>query len=292
MTCELVRVESDDGLELAGIYASPDGEAAKRAVLHTHGLAGNFYENRFVSDLLRSVTEEGVAFLATNNRGHDYRSDNLRGRGVDTTYEPGGSTWDIIEDCVHDIRGGAAFLSEHGHEKIFFEGHSLGCNKTVYYLSETRDPRAAGVVLVSPPEMFGLQDQKEAAGLAELLARARDLIAAGRERELMDVGRDVQYTAATFVSMFGNPDVTDVFPFRNGESGDYGRLASLNVPILATYGDTDEAVNVPVAEAASLIERVAVASPRVQTLIIGGANHVYWGHENELVKAISEFVSG
>jgi pimeloyl-ACP methyl ester carboxylesterase len=139
--------------------------------------------------------------------------------------------------------------------------------------------------------MFGLQDQKEAGGLDELLAEARGLIFSGRGHELMDVGRDVQYTAATFVSMFGNPDATDVFPFRMGRKGNYGRLGSLAVPILATYGDTDEAVNVPVTEAASFIKSAAVGSPRIETLIVRGANHVYWGHEEELVRAIAEFVS-
>ena len=107
----------------------------------------------------------------------------------------------------------------------------------------------------------------------------------------MDVGRDVHYTATTFLSMFDDPGVTDIFPFRHGEEGDFGRLASLTVPILVTYGDTDEAVNVPVGEAASLIKRTAAGAPRVETLIVQGANHVYWGREEELVRAITEFVS-
>ncbi|MBN2565978.1 MAG: hypothetical protein JXB46_09750 [Candidatus Eisenbacteria bacterium] len=291
MKCELVRVEAADGLELAGIYATPNSGVASRAVLHTHGLAGNFYENRFISHLLAALTERGVAFLATNNRGHDYRSDNLRGRGAETAYETGGSTYDIIERCVHDIAGGAQFLADRGHCELIFEGHSLGCNKTVYYLTEVRDDRAVGVVLISPPEMFGLQEQKASDGMAKTVARARELVASGRGDSLLEIGRDVPYTAATFVSMFGNPAVTDTFPFRHGRDGDYGRLASLTVPILATYGDTDEAVNVPVAEAAALLKEKATGAPRVETVIIPGANHVYWGREKTLVGAIAEFVA-
>jgi pimeloyl-ACP methyl ester carboxylesterase len=197
---------------------------------------------------------------------------------------------DIIEDCVHDISGGAAFLASRGHEEVYFEGHSLGCNKTVYYLSEVGDERCVGLVLISPPEMFGLQEDREGPGIEEALARAKTLVTEGKGDELLEVGRDVPYSAATFVSMFGDAKATDIFPFRHGDKGDYGRLASLPYPILATYGDTDEALNVPVEAAARLIEEMAAKSPRVDTYIIGGGNHVYWGHEDELAAAVAGFV--
>ena len=290
MKCELVSVEATDGLELAGLYAAPESGSVRRAILHTHGLAGNFYENRFLPDIGRAAVEKGVAFLVTNNRGHDYRSDNLRGSGLETTYQPGGSTWDIIEDCVHDLKGCADFLTERGHEEIYFEGHSLGCSKTVYYLSETGDSRAAGLILISAPEMFGLQDLRSDGEGGGPLARARELVTSGKGDTLMDIGRDVQYTAATFVSMFGDPSKTDIFPFRHGREGDYRRLASIGSPILATYGDVEEAVNVPIETAAALIEETATGSQRVVTTIIHGANHVYWGHEEELVAAVRDFI--
>jgi len=287
---ELVRVTAGDGLELVGLYAAPPGATSRRAVLHTHGLAGNFYENRFIADVCDAVLAEGVAFLATNNRGHDYRSDNLKGRGAETTYLPGGATLDIIEDCVHDISGGAAFLAERGHEEIYFEGHSLGCSKTVYFLSEVGHPGCAGLIMISAPEMFGLQQTRTDAEFEEMLERARELVGDGRGDVPVEVGRDVPYAAATFVSMFGSPAATDIFPFRHGPDGDYTRLASISCPILATYGDVEEAVTVPVEEAASLIKKMATSAPRVETLVVRGANHTYWGHEDELSSAIAAFV--
>ena len=291
MACELVRVRSGDGLELAGLYVAPDGGTAHRAVLHTHGLAGNFYENRFITDLSQALAERGVAFLATNNRGHDYVSDNLRGSGKETTYHPGGSTRDIIEDCVHDIAGGADFLASRGHQEIVFEGHSLGCNKTVYYLSERGDERCAGLVLISPPELFGLQEDRSQGELETTLRRARALVSSGGGDEPIDVGRELPYSAATFVSMFGDPDATDIFPFRHGEGGDYHRLASVAAPVFVTLGDVEEAVNVPVEEALRLVKAMAKSSPSVSGRVFHGANHVYWGHEPELAAAIADFVS-
>jgi pimeloyl-ACP methyl ester carboxylesterase len=277
-------------MELVGLYAAPPGGTTRRAILHTHGLAGNFYENRFVASVCDAALAKGLAFLVTNNRGHDYLADNLKGSGVDTTYEPGGSTRDIIEDCIHDVSGGAAFLAERGHDEIYFEGHSLGCTKIVYYLSEIGDPRCVGIILISPPEIFGLQEDRGETNLEEAVARAKALVSEGKGDALLEVGRDVPFTAATFVSMYGNPSATDIFPFRRGKDGDYQRLASISCPILVIYGDVEEAVNVPVDAAVSLIESMATAAPRVESIVVHGANHVYWGHEDELAAAIGAFV--
>jgi len=287
---ELVRVEADDGLELVGLYSAPPGKTARRAVLHTHGFAGNFYENRFIGDVCDAVVARGLAFLATNNRGHDYRSDNLKGAGADTTYHAGGAMVDVFEECVHDIGGGVRFLSERGHDEVYFEGHSLGCCKTVYYLSEVGDEQCAGLVLVSPPEMFGLQEARSERGIDELLSEARSRIAEGRGDVPMHVGRDVPFTPTAFVSLFGDPSRSDIFPFRLGNDGDYGRLASIERPMLVTYGDVEEAVTGAVEDAARLIEENASAAASVETLIVRGGNHVYWGHEGELARAIAGFV--
>ena len=285
---ELVRVRAGDGLELVGFYASPRG-GARRAILHMHGLAGNFYENRFIDSICDAVVEKGLAFLTFNNRGHDYRSDNLRGAGVETSYSPGGTAWDIYDDCIHDIAGCADFLASRGQSEIYFEGHSLGACKIVYYLSECHDKRAVGTVLISPPDMFALEEERTG-GLKALVAEARGHVDGGSGDTLMEVGRAVPVTASAFLSVYGDPRNGDVFPFVRGAEGDYRRLASLAVPMLALYGTIEEAVTVPVENALSLLRDEATQAPGVETVIIEDANHAYWGKEAELARAIADFV--
>ncbi len=291
MRSELVRVEAEDGLELVGLYVVPEG-GARRAVLHTHGLAGNFYENRFVSSLARAVVEEGLAFLACNNRGHDYRSDNLMGLGAGTQVRLGGSSYDIFDECLLDIGGCASFLEERGHSEIYFEGHSLGTNKTLHYLNERRDPRAVGAVLISPPDMFGLREQALGEPLDEVVVEAQRLAAEGAGDTLLEAGYVVPFSAATVAALYGNARKTDVFPFRLGRSGDYSVLGSLRIPILATFGDVEEAVTVPVKEAAALMREEARSSPCVEVIIVEGANHTYLGFEETLAGAVADFIEG
>jgi pimeloyl-ACP methyl ester carboxylesterase len=286
---ELVRVRSEDGLELVGFYAAPAG-GVRRAVLHTHGLAGNFYENRFIDSVCDAVVSRGLGFLAYNNRGHDYVSDNLRGRGVETTYGPGGVAWDVFEHCLHDIGGAAEFLASRGHREIYFEGHSLGTCKTVYYLTERSERRAVGAIFISPPDMFALSGERAGRPLSDILAEAKRAVAEGDPDRKIEAGRTVPIAARAFLSTYADPAKSDIFPFRLGTAGDYSRYASLAVPILATFGTVDEAVTVPVEDAAKLTRAMATASPRVDVATIEGANHVYWGKEKDLAALIGAFV--
>ncbi len=291
MQGELVRIEAEDGLELVGFYAAPPGSAARRAVLHTHGFAGNFYENRFVDAIADAVVGKGLAFLTFNNRGHEYRSDNIMGRGADTTSHLGGGSFEVFGECVHDIGGAADFLEARGHRAIYFEGHSLGTNKVIHYLESRKDPRAEGAILISPPDIFGLREVRTEGRIVTILDEARSLVRDGRGDALLDdPGFVVQMSAATLLSVYGDSTVTDTFPLRLGESGDYDRLARVDVPILATLGNVDEAITVSAEEAAALLERQATSSRRVRVAVIDGANHVYWGREEELARLISDFV--
>jgi esterase/lipase len=263
----------------------------RRAVLHVHGLSGNFYENRFVSAVGEAVVAKGVAFLSLNNRGHDYLSDNLMGRGRETTFVRGGASWDVFGESVLDVAAGADFLARRGHAGIYFEGHSLGTLKILHYLTERRDPRAVGVVLLAPPDMFGLRDGATDGRLAELLKEARRLVDRGEGDTLIpESGYVVPFSARTFVSLYGDPGTTDLFPFRRGADGDYGRLARLDVPILVAFGTLDHAAVVPPAAAADLVRAKATGSLKVEVALFPDADHVYLGHEQELARAVASFV--
>ncbi|MFH1502118.1 MAG: hypothetical protein ABIG03_03630, partial [Candidatus Eisenbacteria bacterium] len=80
------------------------------------------------------------------------------------------------------------------------------------------------------------------------------------------------------------------FPFRLGDSGDYSALSSLALPLLATFGTVEEAVTVPVRDAAALMRKEASSATSVDVLVVEGANHAYFGFEETLAAAVAEFV--
>ena len=287
---ELVRIVTRDRVELVGFYCAPT-EGARRAVLHVHGLAGNFYENRFVSHIASAVVARGLAFLSMNGRGHDYRSENLRGDGETTDVVLGGATHDIFENSVFDISAGADYLERRGHEGIYFEGHSLGTSKVVSYLANEGDERAVGLVLIAPPEMVAINAERSSGRTGEIASEAASLVESGEGEALLEgAGYVVPFSAATYVSMYGEASRNDVFPFRLGESGDYSELASVRVPVLVAYGTADEAAYVSPDEAVRLIKLAATGAPGVRSMLAEGANHVFWGAEGALADAVASFV--
>ncbi len=254
MKGELVRVKAEDGLELVGFYSAPVGRAARRAVLHVHGSAGNFYENRFVSSVCEAVVAKGLAFLTLNNRGHEYISDNLVGDDPGTTFRMGGASRETLDECLFDIGGGARFLSGRGHEGIYFEGHSLGCVKVVRYLTEREDRRAVGAILLSPADMFGLRMSSAGGRFDDIVEEARRLVASGRGDTLMpEMTRVVPVLGRDGRLAVRRPRDGGRLPVPSGGRGDYRRLASLGVPLLVTYGTVEEAVTVPVEDALALV---------------------------------------
>ena len=137
--------------------------------------------------------------------------------------------------------------------------------------------------------MFALQEERTG-GLDALVAEARAHVGAGSGDTLMEVGRAIPVTALAFLSVYGDRSSGDVFPFARGAEGDYRRLGLLAVPMLATYGTIEEAVTVRVENAISRLRDKATQAPRVETAVIEGANHTYWGKEAELARVIAEFV--
>ena len=49
-----------------------------------------------------------------------------------------GATFEIFEDSLKDIEVWVKKVKKLGYNKIILMGHSLGCNKALYYLSKNK----------------------------------------------------------------------------------------------------------------------------------------------------------
>lgn len=291
-----VRVFTDDGLELNGLFCLPANvRKDKMAVLHIHGFNGNFYQERFVDHIADRLTELGLAFLTVNTRGHDYVSYFTRRTDSGLTYSRIGGALDVLEECIYDIKAWIDFLEAHGYKSVILEGESLGTVKVVIYQHQTQDKRVHGLVLISPLDHIGLQRSALRDKYDEAINVAKQMVKMKKAGEFMPIIYcplwQSPISAKTYISAFDPSAKSGVFSFHDSK-GRFKELSTIKCPILATYGTVEEAVvGNRVEEALSIIKKRTVSSPRCDTALIHGAPHNYLGYEKDLSTLIRNWIT-
>lgn len=148
---QLVQFETIDGLRLTGLLS---GKQHSKTVIHIHGKCGNFYDNKFLKEMYHSYSEFGVNLLGFNNRGAACLNETPTSSGA---YIYTGTATEKIEDCVYDIDAAVNFCRDFSQE-IYIQGHSFGCEKAIYYLSNAKEDtvRDIGCILLSPTDGYAL----------------------------------------------------------------------------------------------------------------------------------------
>ena len=285
MKTEFVRFLAQDGVELQGLYFSPADSTALKGVLHVHGFAGNFYEHRFIDHLARALTQSGYAFLTFNNRGHDYLSDLLTKEDSGWTYVPGGRAYELFDECLYDIDAALQFLHGRGVREVCLQGHSSGANKVVFHQYRRQSRNVPALILLSPNDDIGLQEDARGNRFEEILQIARGLVKAGRGDELMPEGPSYPISASSYLDYFGPESSADIFPFRDPGAA-FEELSTLRCSLLILFAETGEYILGNVEETMALLRAKAIASSRVDVGIVEGAPHDYLGRENDLSATI------
>ena len=269
MRTELCEIAARDGEMLQGLLFTPEdgGRGRDLAFVLVHGVAMNFYTGPLpvVGQLL---AEQGYGALSMNTRGHDWICRAGKGTGF------GGATYEAIEDCLLDLDGGLAWLSERGYRRFVLFGHSLGGVKVLYYQGHRRRRDVSAVVSCSTPKHFYSHRVQEQPDFAGHIAEAEGLVDAGRGDELLraPAGSGMGlFSARTYVNKYGREERTDVRP----------HAARLGCPLLATAGSREPAF---VEHARELV--AAAGSEGGDCVVVEGAEHFYRGFTDVLTSAV------
>lgn len=269
MRVEPVRIETDT-TPLDGLWYCPEGEI-RGVVQLLHGNTMNFYVGppRFLPPVL---TRRGLACLAYNRRGHDVLS-NRHSRDLE------GGAFQTIAEAIEDDVLAHAWIAARGFDPPILVGHSNGGMLAVKHAAD--HPRIPGLVLLSAHRGGkDLMRTMAANGLmagdrfAEITARARELVAAGRGDELMLVpGWWYVISARTYVEYLDNvPDILEAAPL-------------IRCPTLYVRGDEEPPELYPAEEFARL-------SPApVDVEIVAGCGHYYLGKEDEVAAIVAGWLS-
>lgn len=187
MRTELVSIPTDTA-PLEGALHRPEADKAgevgkaRGGVLLMHGNTMNFYTGmpRFLPPYL---TARGYVCLAYNRRGHDIL-------GIHGSGSPEGGAFQTFTEAAADNAYAAGFLADRGFSEPIVMGHSLGGLLAGQYAAAYQATRALVLFSAIGGGPDGQQrdiDRGYLAGeaTAEAVARAEQLMADGRGRELL-----------------------------------------------------------------------------------------------------------
>jgi pimeloyl-ACP methyl ester carboxylesterase len=265
MKTRLVTIPTDT-MPIDGALHEPDG-SARGAALYFHGNTMNFYTGaaRFLAPAL---TQLGFAFLAFNRRGHDILTTRAS-RAAE------GGAFQTIAESIADNRFAAQWLARQGYASPVIIGHSNGGMLSTRHVVD--HPGTPALVLLSAGRGGARQDTSGGSEklfavdqLGELTQRARELVAAGKGRELMFMpGWWYVISAGSFLDRIINvPDTIALAP-------------EIKCPVLAIRGDKEDRDRYPAEEF-----QAACGGP-CEVNIVADCDHFYNGREEHVAGIVA-----
>lgn len=284
MKISLQRITTKDDVELVGLLYEPESQT-KKILVHVHGMAGNFYENRFLDFIAETLTANGIAFFAFNNRGTEIMKYLTKGGELALI----GDAFERFEDCLLDIESSIDFVESKGFSEIHLSGHSLGAPKVAYYVTQKRNNRLKSVIFLSPADMVGLTLGDK--NYEKDIKIVESMISEGRGKEMLPfILWDFYYlTADTYMSLGNRNSAVAIFNFYDANDP-LDVLGNITIPVLAVMGRKDDALTIPTEETMIRLKKATNNSSKVETVILGDANHGYDNHGSELANVLCSWI--
>ena len=266
----------DRGLTLNASLEMADGKQFQDGmVLVVHGLMGH-KRMEIIKESQRVLKEQGLSSLAINiSLGVDNRHGLLN---CDIPHRH------LQDDAIGEISSWVNWLRERGSTRIILLAHSRGANQAMVYAVEALDPEVTRLVLLAPGTGLSRRsfEDRWGDGYDETLARAQQLVAAGKGDELMD-NVDMLYcprvsaTANAWISYYGD------HRFRKFQE----YLPRIQIPTLIVAGTVDERFpNI------SVDVEPYVDGEKIQLSIIEGAGHFFRDFNiDEAMEATMDFLA-
>ena len=280
---ELVRIKTQDNLELHGILFEPN-QKSTTALIHVHGWTGNFYEDIFIECIAKALISK-VALLTFNTRGAGHVQEFIKRKSSKIDYVKIGGSLEIFEDCILDIGSAIHFLSRRGYKSVILQGHSTGCQKVTFYKYKIQDKRVKGLILLEPTDDPSIVKKMLGKRYSKALEIAQEMIKDGRENKPMPIS--IQFgtmlSAQKFLSI-SDPNTIEGRLFNY--SGKLKEIREIKCPVLAVFGSNTEYQKNPVKS----LEILKRKMKRCDTTLIRDTNHWFVNHETELGKFICMWI--
>lgn len=289
MQIEIVDVITPKNYQLRGVWVG--AKKPKKVFIFIHGLTSDLFSGKTIFGL----ADGDNAVLSFNNRGYGIISKikhlNLNNpKGYDSVIA--GTAHEIFEDCVDDIEGAVQLCHDLGAKEIYLVGHSTGCQKSIFYLSKTKNKQnVTGVVLLCPLSDYAAVPLAADKSIYErALEYSRKEVEEGRPStllseeywpsELIDVQR--------FLSLYTPESSEEIFTYSHDKEPK--ALQSVDAPMLVLLAGSDEYCDRPTEKLRAWFDR-SIVSSKYKSVIVENALHNLKGSEEAVCKEVKDWIS-
>ena len=252
-------------------------------IICIHGMCGTIIDNYFATVWGKLLAKNDIGFIYEHNRGHSIENDIVM---KDGSFKRCGCMYEIFEDCIYDIDLAIQTAKEKGYKRIILLGHSLGCNKVIYYYYK-KHPNILGIILASAPDMIGSHLLIEP-DYEELLKEAKENIEKNQPTKLLHkMIEDYMYMSSqTYYNWFHKNSNLNNLPIISNPKN-WEPLETIDVPILTFSGSKDEDYYLHL----DLLKEKATNCKNFEYQIIENTGHTYQEKELETGNLILNWIN-
>ncbi len=147
---KIIKVNTKRGLELKG--AIFDAQGTDTVLVMLTGICSNIFQNELLYLMGKLLQENGIATII--GHAHDsfscfaYTDFSTGKQKISGTFD------DNFEMVYEDVEAYVKYAKELGFKNIILGGHSLGSNKIIYYLGNTKDDFIDYFIISSPVDIM------------------------------------------------------------------------------------------------------------------------------------------
>jgi len=207
------------------------------------------------------------------------------------TLKQGGGIYEDFDDCEYDIQAWIDFALSKNFDKIYLLGHSMGCNKILYFLNLHDCEKVRGLILLAPQDFSNIVDKSIHKGMIE---EAENNIKQGLKSKLL-TNKFLGFSpisSFTFSSFKNNQHIHN-FSYKHLTSN-FEVLKKISKPTFVIIGEKDQTFDD--LQDKTMIQKyfdnVAKKVNNFSYKIIPNARHVFKNAETEVAKQIVEYITG
>lgn len=286
---KIIKFETPRKYQLNGLWFG--GDNPTKAIVFIHGLTSNAFSNH---KLTAPLSDKSTAVIYFSNRGSGKinkfkKTDKRKRKGYTSSYF--GEAKELFTDCVDDIQGIVNYLNKKGVNNIFLVGHSTGCQKSIYYLSQRgKQKQISGVVLLCPVSDYSAMTlfiTKEK--LKKIVETAEKMVKKGEGDKLLPYNVWPQYhSAQRFLSLYTSEGEEEIFTYASDKEPK--TLMKNKIPTLVIYAEKDEYHDRPTNEIAEWFKNNSKTTD-LTIHTIKKAPHNFKNYEHKVVNTISKWLN-